>query len=177
MTEPKVGGRTRKAAVSEVSPAGEATPGAESTAEEATAATPAKTTTRKRSTKAASAKESPAAEVAESPVNGVEVKVDAASVASPPASTPPLSAGEGLFSLERCVEFVLRAIVQNQEALTIVRKDEPDKVRISVSVASEDLGKVIGKQGRTINALRTVVKTAAANTDTQVVVDLEGKAD
>jgi predicted RNA-binding protein YlqC (UPF0109 family) len=88
-----------------------------------------------------------------------------------PAAGPPAE-----FTLEQCVEFVLRAIVQNQEALTIVRKDEPDKVRISVAVAPEDLGKVIGKQGRTINALRTVVKTAAARTDTQVVVDLEGKA-
>ncbi len=85
-------------------------------------------------------------------------------------------AGAELFSLEQCVEFVLRAIVQNQDALTIVRKDEEDKVRISVAVAPEDLGKVIGKQGRTINALRTVVKTAAARTNTQVVVDLEGKA-
>ncbi len=93
---------------------------------------------------------------------------DEAAVLGPPP--------EGMFSLEQCVEFVLRAIVGNQEALTIVRKEEEDKVRISVAVAPEDLGKVIGKQGRTINALRAVVKTAAAHTNTQVVVDLEGKA-
>jgi predicted RNA-binding protein YlqC (UPF0109 family) len=175
VTEPKAGGRTRKAAA--VAPAGAADPGTETAAEAATEATTTKTTTRKRPAKAAASKEAPAPEAHESPENGVEVKVDAAPVAGPPTSAAPPSAGEGLFSLERCVEFVLRAIVQNQEALTIVRKDEPDKVRISVSVAPEDLGKVIGKQGRTINALRTVVKTAAANTDTQVVVDLEGKAD
>lgn len=79
------------------------------------------------------------------------------------------------FTLEETVDHVLRAIVSNQDALSIVRKDEPDKVRITVGVAPEDLGKVIGKQGRTINALRTVVKTSAARTNTQVVVDLEGK--
>jgi len=130
----------------------------------------------KRTTKAkAKPVESPEAEAPEA-----KVTVEAA----PPPPPPPPQAIEakvqalgpdGLFSLEQCVEFVLRAIVQNQEALTIVRKDEPDKVRISVAVAPEDLGKVIGKQGRTINALRTVVKTAAAQTNTQVVVDLEGK--
>lgn len=98
----------------------------------------------------------------------VEDALDEASDLGPPP--------DGMFSLEKCVEFVLRAIVQNQEALTIVRTEEPDKVRIHVAVAPEDLGKVIGKQGRTINALRTVVKTAAARTNTQVVVDLEGKA-
>ncbi|MBM3267893.1 MAG: KH domain-containing protein [Candidatus Sericytochromatia bacterium] len=111
--------------------------------------------------------EEPAAPPAAEAVAAVEATVEATVEAAPPG---------GLFSLEQCVEFVLRAIVQNQEALTIVRHDEEDKVRISVAVAPEDLGKVIGKQGRTINALRTVVKTAAARTNTQVVVDLEGKA-
>ncbi|MBU6429639.1 MAG: KH domain-containing protein [Cyanobacteria bacterium REEB65] len=72
-------------------------------------------------------------------------------------------------------EHVLNAIVTNQAALSIVRHDDPDKVRITVAVAPEDLGKVIGKQGRTINALRAIVKTAAARTETQVVLDLEGK--
>jgi predicted RNA-binding protein YlqC (UPF0109 family) len=109
----------------------------------------------------------------------VPVEAEAEPATAAPTVEAPVEAvpaGAELFSLEQCVEFVLRAIVQNQEALTIVRKDEEDKVRISVAVAPEDLGKVIGKQGRTINALRTVVKTAAARTNTQVVVDLEGKA-
>lgn len=99
------------------------------------------------------------------------------SVASVESDKPNGPAADGMMSLEGAIEFVLRAIVSNQEALTIVRCDEPDKIRISVAVAPEDLGKVIGKQGRTINALRTVIKTQAASTNTQVVVDLEGKPD
>ncbi len=81
-----------------------------------------------------------------------------------------------LFALEEIAAHVMRSIVANQKALTIVRHNEPDKVRIAIAVAPEDLGKVIGKQGRTINALRAIVKmAAAARSDTQVVVDLEGR--
>lgn len=81
-----------------------------------------------------------------------------------------------LFALEEIAAHVMRSIVTNQKALSIVRHNETDKVRIAISVAPEDLGKVIGKQGRTINALRAIVKmAAAARSDTQVVVDLEGR--
>ncbi len=81
-----------------------------------------------------------------------------------------------LFALEEIAAHVMRSIVTNQKALSIVRHNEADKVRIAISVSPEDLGKVIGKQGRTINALRAIVKmAAAARSDTQVVVDLEGR--
>lgn len=67
----------------------------------------------------------------------------------------------------------------------IVRRlvDEPDEVRINevtgrrltvyeVTVAERDRGKVIGKQGRIANALRTVAKAAAARTEVHVAVEI-----
>jgi uncharacterized protein len=62
--------------------------------------------------------------------------------------------------------------------------DEPDKVRVEqveeddgtivfeLAVADDDYGKVIGKGGRTANALRTVVKAAAARKGRRVLVDI-----
>jgi uncharacterized protein len=43
---------------------------------------------------------------------------------------------------------------------------------IELSVASEDMGKVIGKQGRIAKAIRTVVKSAAVKTDKKVIVEI-----
>ena len=62
--------------------------------------------------------------------------------------------------------------------------DEPDEVRvretsreegvvvIELSVASQDMGKVIGKQGRIAKALRTVVKAGAAKENVKVIVEI-----
>ena len=90
--------------------------------------------------------------------------------------TVDLEAPLAMLSLEQIAAHVMGAIVADHEALSIVRHNEPDKVRISIGVAPDDLGKVIGKQGRTINSLRTIVKmAAAARSDTQVAIDLEGR--
>jgi uncharacterized protein len=61
--------------------------------------------------------------------------------------------------------------------------DEPDQARVNevsgesivvyeVSVAEEDLGKVIGKGGRIANAMRTIVKAAAAKTERKATVEI-----
>ena len=48
-------------------------------------------------------------------------------------------------------------------------------IRLVLSVAPSDMGKVIGKQGRIAKAIRTVVKAAATETDKKVYVDIEDK--
>jgi uncharacterized protein len=61
--------------------------------------------------------------------------------------------------------------------------DEPDQARVNevsgesivvyeVSVAEDDLGKVIGKGGRIANAMRTIVKAAATKTDRKATVEI-----
>lgn len=140
------------------------------TAKPKAAAKPAGTT---RARKPKAEAEAPAAEV-QQPELALEILDEADEpeefVPEPPPPPP------ALFALEEIAGHVMRAIVSNHKVLSIVRYNEPDKVRLAISVAPEDLGKVIGKQGRTINALRAIVKmAAAARSDTQVVVDLEGR--
>jgi len=74
----------------------------------------------------------------------------------------------------------MKALVEN-----IVRElvDQPNEVRISetpgdsvvvleIAVAADDIGKVIGKEGRIANAIRTVVKAAAAKKEKKVTVEI-----
>ncbi len=59
------------------------------------------------------------------------------------------------------VEFVTRALVSDQEAVEVVEAEVPAGIRVTIRVAEDDMGKIIGRQGRIVRALRTVVKAAA----------------
>lgn len=58
-------------------------------------------------------------------------------------------------------------------AVTVEEIDEGDAITFTVSVAEDDLGKVIGKQGRVANALRTVAKAAAMKDRKNVFVKIQ----
>jgi len=57
--------------------------------------------------------------------------------------------------------FLLNHIVENQEALSVEEQNEDGKIVLLIHVAPEDMGKVIGKQGRIIRALRDLIKVMA----------------
>ncbi len=63
--------------------------------------------------------------------------------------------------MEELVATVARSLVDQPEQVQVRRIDEEDTVAIELAVATEDLGKVIGKQGRTARALRTLLAAAA----------------
>lgn len=67
----------------------------------------------------------------------------------------------------------MKALVDDPEAVTVEEMDEGDSVTFTVSVAEDDLGKVIGKQGRVANALRTVAKAAALKNRKNVFVKIQ----
>ncbi len=56
-------------------------------------------------------------------------------------------------------------LVDEPEAVDVTCREDDDSLTIELRVAQEDLGKVIGKQGRTARAMRTVLATAAARLD------------
>jgi predicted RNA-binding protein YlqC (UPF0109 family) len=65
-----------------------------------------------------------------------------------------------------------KAIVDNPDAVTVTEREEENVIYLSLSVASEDMGKVIGKQGRIAKALRCVMKAAANRDNKKVIVDI-----
>ena len=74
--------------------------------------------------------------------------------------------------MKELVELLVKALVDNPEAVEIMQAEGERSLVFEVRVAPEDVGKVIGKQGRIVQALRTVVKAAAARQGTKAVVEI-----
>lgn len=72
--------------------------------------------------------------------------------------------------IEKLVRFMVTSLVDNKDAINI----EIDGATINVTVAKEDMGKIIGKQGRTAKAIRSIVKAASAKTGAKYSVEFLG---
>ena len=70
------------------------------------------------------------------------------------------------------LEFLVKALVEDPEAVTIEELEEDGDLIYEISVAEGDLGRVIGKGGRIANAIRTIAKAAAVRIDRRVIVDI-----
>ena len=70
------------------------------------------------------------------------------------------------------VEFLTRGFVERPEAVSVRASERDQVVFIEVRVAPEDVGKVIGRRGRVIGAIRTLVKAAALRSGRRVVVEV-----
>ncbi len=74
--------------------------------------------------------------------------------------------------MRELVEYIIKQIVDKPEDVK-VQEIKPEKViLLEISVAKEDMGKVIGKGGRVANALRTIVGAAAAKIRKRVMVEI-----
>lgn len=63
--------------------------------------------------------------------------------------------------MEELITHIAKALVDRPDDVKTTVNDEDDNVTIELTVAREDLGKVIGKQGRTARAMRTLLSAAA----------------
>jgi uncharacterized protein len=75
--------------------------------------------------------------------------------------------------MKELLEYLARQLVDEPNGVEVEQFDEDDgTVVLELAVAEDDYGKVIGKGGRTANALRTVVKAAAVKEGRRVLVDI-----
>jgi predicted RNA-binding protein YlqC (UPF0109 family) len=75
--------------------------------------------------------------------------------------------------VQELLEYLARALVDDPEAVRVEQFDEDDgSVVLELSVGENDYGQVIGRGGRTANALRTVLKAAAVKDGRRVFVDI-----
>jgi predicted RNA-binding protein YlqC (UPF0109 family) len=71
------------------------------------------------------------------------------------------------------LEYLARSLVDDPEAVEVEAFEEDDgTVVLELAMAEDDYGKVIGRGGRTANAIRSVVKAAAVREDRKVLVDI-----
>ena len=73
--------------------------------------------------------------------------------------------------MKEILETIILNMVDNKEAVTITEEANEKSVTFKVSVAEEDFGKVIGKQGRTAKAIRVVMKSVAGKEHKSVSVE------
>ena len=69
------------------------------------------------------------------------------------------------------VEIIAKSLVDNPDEVRVNEVQGEQDLILELRVAPEDMGKVIGKQGRIAKAIRTVVKAAALNKDQKIVVE------
>ena len=67
---------------------------------------------------------------------------------------------------------IVKALVTKPDEVAVVERQNGDVLHLELSVAPEDMGKVIGKQGRIANAIRSVVKACATKENKTVMVDI-----
>lgn len=71
------------------------------------------------------------------------------------------------------IETIAKSLVDHPESVVVTEKEiKGDSVVIELRVAADDMGKVIGRQGRIAKALRTVVKAASVKQNKKVVVEI-----
>jgi len=70
------------------------------------------------------------------------------------------------------LEFLVKALVEDPEAVVVEELEEDGDLVYEITVAEDDLGRVIGKGGRIANAIRTIAKAAAVRLDRRVIVDI-----
>ncbi|MFA9423852.1 MAG: KH domain-containing protein [Sedimentibacter sp.] len=70
------------------------------------------------------------------------------------------------------VEYIAKLLVDNPDLVTVNEVEGSQSLIIELKVAPDDMGKVIGKQGRIAKAIRTVVKAAATKENKRVIVEI-----
>lgn len=74
--------------------------------------------------------------------------------------------------MKELVEVIAKSLVDDPSAVVVEEKEEDGELHLELRVAKEDMGKVIGKQGRAAKAIRAIVKAAAMREDKKVTVDI-----
>jgi uncharacterized protein len=74
--------------------------------------------------------------------------------------------------VKELLELIVRALVDRPQEVVVTEVDERSGMLLELRVAQDDLGKVIGKQGRTAKALRTILSAASAKTRRRVILEI-----
>ena len=74
--------------------------------------------------------------------------------------------------MKELVRVIAVSLVDHPDEVVVTEMETENSIILELHVAPDDMGKVIGKQGRIAKAIRTVVKAAASRDDKKVIVDI-----
>lgn len=74
--------------------------------------------------------------------------------------------------MKELVEFIVKSLVDNPDQVEVNEVDDHTSTIVEISVAQPDMGRIIGKGGRVINSIRSIVQVAAAKQGQRVSVEI-----
>jgi predicted RNA-binding protein YlqC (UPF0109 family) len=74
--------------------------------------------------------------------------------------------------MKELVQYLARSLVNNPEAVEVKEIQRESASVLELKVAKEDLGRIIGKQGRTAKSIRTILNAAASKANRKVVLEI-----
>lgn len=75
--------------------------------------------------------------------------------------------------MKELISFLAKSLVENPDAVQVTETEGEESIIVELNVAPEDMGKVIGKQGRIAKAIRTVVKAATTKDSKPVFLEIQ----
>lgn len=76
--------------------------------------------------------------------------------------------------MKETLETIIKTLVDNEDAVSIKEIEKEKEITFEVAVSENDMGKIIGKQGRIAKAIRTVVKAVAAKEKKKISIEFLG---
>ena len=74
--------------------------------------------------------------------------------------------------MKELIEYIARSLVDHPEQVKVTQVEGEQSVIFELQVAQDDMGKIIGKEGRIANAMRTLLKVAAAREGKRAVLEI-----
>lgn len=74
--------------------------------------------------------------------------------------------------MKNALQFIVASIVENDDAVVIDESSENGTINFTIHVAKEDIGKVIGKEGKVIRAIRNVMKIPAIKQNARIFISV-----
>lgn len=76
-------------------------------------------------------------------------------------------------SIKEFVEYIVKSLVSNHEHILVNVREEQGTVTVNVNVAEEDMGRIIGRKGRTVNSIRSLLRVLGSEHGMRVELDIE----
>ena len=74
--------------------------------------------------------------------------------------------------MKELVEYIAKSIATNPDEVIVTQNDDGERVLVTLEVAPDDKGKVIGREGRVAQSIRTLLKVAAVKQGPRVVLEI-----
>ena len=75
--------------------------------------------------------------------------------------------------MDELLKFLVKALVEKEDEISVEKEEDETSITYHVKVAENEIGKVIGKAGKTANSIRTIMKSIGAKTHKKVFVKFE----